>query len=77
MEKPRRVDHEAKLTQIAGERRGTFETGLVQQIGGRRGASTELHHVLEPIRGPDCCDQCSSYTAAGAENDRDPGLRKR
>jgi hypothetical protein len=32
MEKSGRIDHQTKLTQISGERRGTFETALVQKV---------------------------------------------
>jgi len=32
MEKSRRIDHQTKLTQISGERRGTFETAFVQKV---------------------------------------------
>ena len=30
MQKSRRIDHQTKLAMIGGERRGTFEAGLVQ-----------------------------------------------
>lgn len=77
MEKSRRIDHETKLTLISGERRGAFETSLVQEVDRRRSVATERDHMLEPFRGLDGFEQCPANAAAGAENDRHAGLGKR
>src|SRR5208283_4813367 len=77
VQKSGRIDHEMKLTLFGGERRGALETGLVQQVDRRRSAATERDHMIETLLGAYGCEQCPSDTAAGAENDRHAGLRKR
>jgi hypothetical protein len=77
VQKSRGIDHEAKLTLIGGKRRGAFEAGLVQKVDQWRSAATECDHMLELFCGPNAFDQCPSDSAARAEDDRNPGLRKR
>tara|TARA_B100000029_G_scaffold457547_1_gene486347 strand:- start:754 stop:1131 length:378 start_codon:yes stop_codon:yes gene_type:complete len=77
VEKSRRIDHQAKLTQIGGGRRDTFETYLVQEIDRWRSASTERDNTLEPLRSADAFNQRPSDTAAGTKSDRHASSIKR
>jgi hypothetical protein len=77
VQKSRGIDHEAKLALIGGKCRSAFETGLVQKVDRRRSAAAERNDTFETFCDPNGLDQCPSDSAARAEDDRDPGLRKR
>ena len=65
VEKSRRIDHQTKVTHIAGERRSARNTSFVLKVDRWRRAATEGYDMLEHFRGLNGVHRkrCSQATA--------------
>lgn len=76
VQKPGRIYHETKFALIAGKLSSPFDGGFVEKVDRWRTVATECNHTPETLCRSDRIKQCRSDSAAPAEDDCYPVLRK-